>query len=131
MLLQMALFHSFLWLIFHYIINILKVAVCIHTRTAISYFNIYLLAALGLCSCTGFSLVVESRTYSLVEVCFRFSLGWLLLLWSMGSRACRLSSCGSQTLEHRLKCHGAQTRDIPGSGIKPTSPALAGGFFIT
>ena len=34
----------------------------------------------------GFSLVVESRGYSLVVVC-GFLTWWLLFLWSMGSRA--------------------------------------------
>ena len=34
--------------------------------------------------------------------CMGFSLQWLLLLWSTGSRACELSSCGIQALEHRL-----------------------------
>ena len=47
------------------------------------------------------------------------------------------SSCGSQALEHRLNSCGTQPKllcsiwDLPGSGIKPVSLALAGGFFIT
>ena len=48
-------------------------------------------------------------------------------------------SCVSQVLQHRLnRCDaGAQwlrsvpLRDLPGSGIKPVSPALAGRFFTT
>ena len=42
------------------------------------------------------------------------------------------SSCGSQALEHWLSSSGARgellcgTRDLPGSGVKPVSPALAG-----
>ena len=57
-----------------------------------------------------------------------------------GSRALELagfSSCGSQAIEHRLGTCGAWaqfpcgTRDLPGSGIKPVSPALAGRFFTT
>jgi len=38
---------------------------------------------------------------------------------------------------NRLRSHGAQTSllyrmwDLPGSGIEPMSPALAGGFFTT
>ena len=48
-----------------------------------------------------------------------------------------LSSCGSRALEHRLNSSGARSQllysmwDLPGSGIKPVSPALAGGFFTT
>ena len=47
------------------------------------------------------------------------------------------SSCGSQALERRLSSCGtwAQTLcdmwDLPGPGIKPVSPALAGGFLTT
>ena len=45
-----------------------------------------------------------------------------------------LSSCGFQALEHRLNSCGVQAEtlrgmwDLPRLGIKPTSPALAGGF---
>ena len=47
------------------------------------------------------------------------------------------SSCSSQGLAHKLSSCGAQPYvllgmwDLPGSGIKPVSPALAGGFFNT
>ena len=46
---------------------------------------------LGLRCCTGFSLVAVSRGYSLVAVHGLLS-RWLLLLWSMVSRACGLQS---------------------------------------
>ena len=70
----------------------------------------------------GLSLVVVSGGYSLLQ-CVGFSLRWLLLLQSMGSRrtgfsscgsrasvvvAHGLSSCGSQALERRLSSCGAQ-----------------------
>ena len=68
------------------------------------------------------SLVAEHRLYSLwVSVVAVFGLSW----------------CGSQTLEHRLNSCAAQAVllcamwDLPGPGIKPMSPALAGGFFTT
>jgi len=47
------------------------------------------------------------------------------------------SSCGFQVLERRLSGCGAWAPllhglwDLPRSGIKPMSPALAGGFFTT
>ena len=47
------------------------------------------------------------------------------------------SSCSSEALEHRLSSSGTQVLfphgmwDLPGLGIKPVSPALAGGFFTT
>ena len=74
---------------------------------------IYLfLAVLGLCCCTGLlSLVAVSGGYSLAAC---FSLTWLLLLWSSGSRRVSFSSCGSQALDtgsivvaHRLSCSEA------------------------
>ena len=69
-------------------------------------------AALSLCCCFSFSLVLGSR----------------------GCRACGLSSCGSWTLEHRLSSCGKWAWlphgmwDLPRSGIKAMSPALAGRF---
>ena len=48
-----------------------------------------------------FSLVVESRSYSLVEV-RGLLIVVALLLWSMGSRTWGFSSCGFLSLEHRL-----------------------------
>ena len=48
-----------------------------------------------------------------------------------------LSSCGSQALEHRLSSCGARAQllcgmwDLSGPGLKPVSPALAGGFLTT
>ena len=78
-----------------------------------------------------FSLVVASRAYSSLW-CAGFSLQWLLLLQSTGSRvqasvvvAHRLSSCGSWA----LLLHGMW--DLPGPGLKPISPALAGKFLTT
>ena len=44
----------------------------------------------------------------LVAASTGFSLQWLLLLWSMGSRCVGFSSCGSRALERRLSSCGAQ-----------------------
>ena len=54
----------------------------------------------------GLSLVAASRGYSLLW-CAGFSLRWLLLLQSLGSRRAGFSSCGSQALERRLSNCGA------------------------
>ena len=77
----------------------------------------------------GFSLV-GSGGFSLW--CIGFSLPRLLLLQSTSSRhlgfsiaACRLSSCVSGA---QLFCG---MWDLPGTGIKPMSPALAGRFFTS
>ena len=47
------------------------------------------------------SLVAESRGYSSLQ-CAGFSLRWLLLLRSTGSRRAGFSSCGSRALERGL-----------------------------
>ena len=44
--------------------------------------------------------------------CVGFSLRWLLLLQSTGSRTCGLSSCGSWALEHRLSSCWSAARGI-------------------
>ena len=68
--------------------------------------------------------------------CTEFSLQ-CLLSWSTDFRGCGFSSCGSWALRHRPSSCGARALllcsmwDLPGSGIKPISPALAGKFFTT
>ena len=70
-------------------------------------YSIYVfLAVLGPRCCMGFSLVEVRWGFSLV-VCTGFSLQWLLLLRSTGSRPTGFSSCGSWALEHRLNIGGA------------------------
>ena len=77
------------------------------------------------------SLVVASGGYSSLR-CAGFSQRWLLIaehagFSSCGARAsvvvaCRLSSCGTRA----QLLHGMW--DLPGPGLEPVSPALAGGF---
>ena len=84
----------------------------------------------------GLSLAVVSGDCSSLW-CMGFSLRWLLLLWSTGSRCAGFSSCGSRALEHRLSSCGARAWllrgmwDLPGPGLEPVSPALAGVFLTT
>ena len=66
----------------------------------------------------GLSLVVASRGYSSLW-CEGFSLRWLLLLQSTGSRR-----AGSAVVEHRLSCSAA-CGNLPGPGLEPLSPELA------
>ena len=57
--------------------------------------------------------------------------------WASVAAAHGLSSCSSRALERRLSSCGARaqllhhTCYLPGPGIKPVSPALAGGFLTT
>ena len=84
----------------------------------------------------GLSLVAASGGYSSLR-CTDFSLRWLLLLWSTGSRCAGFSSCGTWALEHRLSSRGTWALllhgmwDLPGPGLEPVSPALAGSFVTT
>ena len=60
----------------------------------------------GCVAAHGLSLVAASGGYSSLH-CTVFSLWWLLLLWSTGSRHAAFSSCGTQALERRLSSCGA------------------------
>ena len=97
------------------------------------------MAALGLCCCAGFSLVVASGSRSLAGV--RELLMPVASLIAehkpWGPRASvvathGLSCCSSEATEDRLNGCGAQHMllhgmwCLPRSGIEPMSPALAG-----
>ena len=90
----------------------------------INLFIYLFLAALGLVAARGLSLVAESGGYSSLR-CEGFSLRWLLLLRSTGSRHKGFSSSG--TWAQLLR----RMWDIPRPGLEPVSPALAGGFLTT
>ena len=80
-----------------------------------NYFYLFV-AALSLCCCAW--------RYSSLR-CTGFSLRWLLLLRSTGSRHAGFSSCSTRAQLLRGMW------DLPGPGIEPVSPALAGGFLTT
>ena len=106
---------------------------------------IYLfLAALVFFAACRLSLVAVSRGYSLrcgvwASHCGVFSCCGARALgtWASVLVACGLSSCGSWALERRLSSCGTRAWllsgmwDLPGPGIEPVSPALAGGFLTT
>ena len=91
---------------------------------------------LGFLAVLGFSLAVASGVYSQLS-CPGFSVWWLLLLQSMGSRACGLSHSSLQALEHGVNsCHPRASLhqgmwNPPRSGIKLPSPALAVRFLTS
>ena len=84
----------------------------------------------------GLPLVEARGGYSSLW-CTGFSLRWLLLLRNTGSRCAGFSSCGSQALERKLSSCGTWAQllhgmwDLPGPGLKPVSPTLAGGSLTT
>ena len=67
----------------------------------------------------GLSPVAESRVYFLIVV-----LGLLIAVASLDSEL-RLNGCGTGVSLF------LDMWDLPGPGIKPTSPVLAGRFFTT
>ena len=102
------------------------------------YLFIYLLflPALGLRCCTrAFSSCGEQGL--LFVAVLGLLIAVLLLSQRTGSRGTGFSSCGLWVPEHRLSSCGAWAQllcgmwDLPGAGIKPVSPALAGGFITT
>ena len=102
--------------------------------------NFYLFIYFWLCwvfiAAHRLSLVATSGCYTSLQ-CVGFSLWWLLLLQSTGSRCVGFSSCGLQALACRLSSCGTRAQllrgmwDLPGPGLQPVSPALAGGFLTT
>ena len=68
-------------------------------------FIYFIFGCVGSSLLRGLSLVAASKGYSSLRF-VGFSLRWLLLLRSTGSRSTGFSSCGSQALEHRLSSGG-------------------------
>ena len=64
----------------------------------------------------GFSLVAASGGYSLLQ-CAGFSLQWLLLLWSTGSRHVGFSRCGMQAQQLWLLGSRAQAQQLWHMGL--------------
>ena len=88
------------------------------------YVCIYLWLCWVFAASCRLSLVAARRGYSLLW-CVGFSLRWLLLLQSTGSRRAGFSSCGTGT----WLLHGML--NLPRPGIEPMSPELADGFLST
>ena len=89
---------------------------------------------LGLC-CRGFSPVVRSEGCCLAAVPGRLT-GAAPCLVEHGLRSTRASVGAAAGLGRRLSSCGGRaqvcsTWGLPGSGIEPVSPALAGEFFAT
>ena len=113
------------------------------------------------CVCFNFILLVYvvlrfikfKKIYSFISLCWVLVAAWAFsshckqgLLSGISGLSCRGSwapglegsgNCSSQALGHRLSSCGPCAQllrglwDLPGSGTKPTSAALAGGFFTT
>ena len=77
------------------------------TFPLIGYLFIYFWLCWAFVAARRLSLVTVSGGYSLLR-CVGFSLWWLLLLQSMGSRHASFSSCGLWALECRLSSCGAR-----------------------
>ena len=110
----------------------------------------FVFISLFICGCVGSSLLCAGfLQLRRVEATLRCGAGTSHCggfsccgAWALGAQAsvvaaCGLSSCGSRALEHRRSSCGTQAQllcglwDLPGPGLKPVSPALAGGFLTT
>ena len=85
-----------------------------------SVWNVFLRFTLFIFGCTRDALAVARRS-----CCLAFSLQRFLWLWSTGSKCAGFSSWRTQA----WLLLGMW--DLPGPGIEPTSPALAGRFLTT
>ena len=101
-------------------------------------FQIWLAAFVCLCCMWAFTSCRASRAYPLAAVGGLFTAAASLIAQHRGQgfRGCdtRAQQLWLLALEHTLStCARAQlphsTWDLPGSGIEPMSPTLAGGFF--
>ena len=91
----------------------MRVCVCV-----CEIYFIWFLAALGtLAAMHRLSQVVVSRGYHRCG--------------AQAPERAAFSSRGSQALERRLSCSAGTEAHLPGPGIEPVSPALAGGFLTT
>ena len=110
---------------------------------AVSLKKFFFLTALGLRCCTQAYSSCDEWVLLFVAVrglqgshCGGFSCCGTQALgsWASVVAACGLSSFGTWALERRLSSCGAQALllcgmwDLPGPGLKPMSPALAGGI---
>ena len=73
----------------------------------IFFFKIYFWLHWVFIAAHRLSLVAASGDHPLLW-CVGFSLRWLLLLWSTGSRRVGFSSCASRALERRLSSCGTR-----------------------
>ena len=113
-------------------------------RTSFFFFNLInlLLAVLPLRCCLHWAFSSCGK-WGLFSSCgVQASHWWLLLLQSTASRVCgfqQLQHTGSAVAALKLQSSSCGILaylplgmwDLPGPGIKPTSPALAGRFFTT
>ena len=109
------------------------------------YFILFILflAVLGLCCHAQAFLWLQRagatlRCSAQASHCGGFSCGaQAVCMWVSVVVAHGLNSCGSWALECRLSSCGARAQllhgmwDLPGPGLEPMSPALAGGFLTT
>ena len=154
MLLQMALFHSFLWLshiplyicttsslsihqdrlfffkdgktffVWWLFLLIFNSSDTIFFNKFIYFIYFYLWLRWVFVAVRGLSLVAASGDHSSLR-CVGFLLQRPLPLQSTGSRPAGFSSCGSRAQPLHVMW------DLPRPGIEPASPALAGGFPTT
>ena len=104
---------------FFYLICIFKVYPCCRMcQYFISFFlfNLFIWLHWVFVAVRRFSLVAVSGGYSLLR-CVGFSLQWLLLLWSTGSRHAGFSRCGSRAQQLWFAGSRAQAQQLWHTGL--------------
>ena len=123
-----SLFVTFSWVLFFFLKEIIFFIIpfCMSEVTPYNFLKkfIYFWLHWVFVAACGLSLAAVRGSYSSLW-CVGFSLWWPLSFWRTGSRCAGFSSWGSRAqLPHGMW-------DLPGSGLKPVSPALAGRFPAT
>ena len=107
-------------------------------KISLFYFIYFIFGCVGSSLlCTGFLWLGRVGATLSCSVRASHCSGFSLLQSTDGLQAHGLSSCGSQALECRLSSCGEWAQllrgmwDLPGPGLEPVSPALAGRFLTT
>ena len=95
------------------------------------------MAALGLCCCVRAFSSCGEWGLLFIAVHRLIAVASLFRAWALGMRASVVWHVGSAVVPRRLSSCGARAYllhgmwDLPGPGLEPVSPALAGGFLTT
>ena len=126
--LPLSLIKMFSFYMFETFHNIITFFLKKHTSSYLGFF-VFFVFVFWLCwifvAMCGLSLVAASGGYSLLRY-VGFSLRWLLMLWSTGSRCAGFSSCGSGLSSYGSQALGAQASVVVAHGL---SCSVACGIF--
>ena len=109
----------------------------LESSSVLFYFILFFCLRWVFIAACGLSLFAASWGYSSHRGGFSCCGAWALGAWASVVAAHGLSSWGTRALERRLSSCGTQAQllrsmwGLPGPGIRPVSPVLAGGLLTT